>query len=212
MPKTEEEQKLAQAVKTLEKQFGAGIVVQLGENNKEIPDIPVIHTGLISLDYAIRHPMPERKISIGGIPRGRITELHGPEGGGKSSLIWRIIAEANRAGERAGFVDAEHAVDPKYAASFGVDLKTLMLSQPDYGEQAFEIVQALVESGALSIVVVDSIAALVPKHELEGEFGDAQPGTHARMVTQAMRKLTGIVSKSKTALIVTNQVRVKVKR
>src|SRR5215216_2159610 len=188
------------AVGQIEKQFGKGSIMRLGQRNSVGP-IPSISTGSISIDYAL---------GIGGVPRGRVTEIYGPESSGKTTLALQVIAEAQRAGGMAAFVDAEHALDAQYAQKLGVDLENLLVSQPDNGEQALEIVEVLVRSGGVDVVVVDSVAALVPKAEIEGEMGDAQMGLQARLMSQALRKLTGVVSKSKTTLIFINQLREKI--
>lgn len=187
------------AVSQIERNFGKGSIMRLGDRVKV--DVDVIPTGSISLDAAL---------GIGGIPRGRITEIFGPESSGKTTLALHIVAEAQKMGGLAAFVDAEHALDPKYAKKLGVDTINLLVSQPDNGEQALEIVETLVRSGALDVVVVDSVAALVPKAEIEGEMGDAHMGLQARLMSQALRKLTGTVSKSNTSVIFINQVREKI--
>src|SRR5262245_11013934 len=183
------------AVGQIEKQFGKGSIMRLGQRNSVGP-IASISTGSISIDYAL---------GIGGLPRGRVTEIFGPESSGKTTLALQVIAEAQRSGGMAAFVDAEHALDAQYAQKLGVDLENLLVSQPDNGEQALEIVEVLVRSGGVDVVVVDSVAALVPRAEIEGEMGEAQMGLQARLMSQALRKLTGIVSKSKTCLIFINQ-------
>jgi recombination protein RecA len=183
----------------IEKQHGKGAIMRLGDETREV--VPVIPTGSISLDMAL---------GVGGIPRGRITEIYGPESSGKTTLALSIVAEAQRAGGIAAFVDAEHALDPIYAKALGVDTDNLLVSQPDTGEQALEIVDALVRSGAIDVIVVDSVAALVPKSELDGEMGDAQMGLQARLMSQAMRKLTGTINKSRTSIIFINQIRMKI--
>jgi recombination protein RecA len=187
------------AVSQIERNFGKGSIMRLGDRVKV--DVDVIPTGSISLDAAL---------GIGGIPRGRITEIFGPESSGKTTLALHIVAEAQKMGGLAAFVDAEHAMDPKYAKKLGVDTINLLVSQPDNGEQALEIVETLVRSGALDVVVIDSVAALVPKAEIEGEMGDAHMGLQARLMSQALRKLTGTVSKSNTSVIFINQVREKI--
>src|SRR3954465_13387093 len=179
------------AVGQIEKQFGKGSIMRLGQRNAIAP-IESISTGSISIDYAL---------GIGGVPRGRVCEIYGPESSGKTTLALQVIAEAQKAGGMAAFVDAEHALDPAYAKKLGVDTDNLLVSQPDYGEQALEITEALVRSGAIDVLVVDSVAALVPKAELDGEMGDSHMGLQARLMSQALRKLTGIVSKSRTCLI-----------
>ena len=188
------------AVGQIEKQFGKGSIMRLGQRG-EIAAVECIPTGAISIDYAL---------GIGGMPRGRVVEVYGPESSGKTTLALQVIAEAQKAGGMAAFVDAEHALDAKYAQKLGVDLENLLVSQPDNGEQALEIVEVLIRSGGVDVVVVDSVAALVPKAEIEGEMGDAQMGLQARLMSQALRKLTGIVSKSKTTLIFINQLREKI--
>ncbi len=188
------------ALAALEKQFGKGSVMRLGTKEAIVP-IAVIPTGSISFDAAL---------GVGGVPRGRVIEIFGPESSGKTTVTLQIIAEAQKAGGLAAFVDAEHALDPAYARKLGVDIDNLLVSQPDYGEQALEIVEALVRSGAIDVLVVDSVAALVPKAELDGEMGEAQMGLQARLMSQALRKLTGAVSKSRTCLIFINQIREKI--
>src|SRR5213592_1446063 len=188
------------AVVQIEKQFGKGSIMRLGQKGA-IQPIDAIPTGAISIDYAL---------GIGGVPRGRVVEIFGPESSGKTTLALQIIAEAQKKGGMAAFVDAEHALDAAYAKKLGVDLDNLLVSQPDNGEQALEIVEVLIRSGGVDVVVVDSVAALVPKAEIEGEMGDAQMGLQARLMSQALRKLTGVVSKSKTSLIFINQLREKI--
>src|SRR5213596_3422163 len=188
------------AVGQIEKQFGKGSIMRLGAKDV-VAQIPAISTGAVSLDFAL---------GVGGVPRGRVVEIFGPESSGKTTLALQVIAEAQRAGGMAAFVDAEHALDAAYARKLGVDLDNLLVSQPDNGEQALEIVEVLVRSGGVDVVVVDSVAALVPKAEIEGEMGDAQMGLQARLMSQALRKLTGAVSKSKTCLIFINQLREKI--
>ena len=188
------------AVGQIEKQFGKGSIMRLGAKDV-IAQIPSISTGSVSLDYAL---------GIGGVPRGRVIEVFGPESSGKTTLALQVIAEAQKKGGMAAFVDAEHALDAQYARKLGVDLDNLLVSQPDNGEQALEIVEVLVRSGGVDVVVVDSVAALVPRAEIEGEMGEAQMGLQARLMSQALRKLTGIVSKSKTCLIFINQLREKI--
>jgi recombination protein RecA len=188
------------AVGQIEKQFGKGSIMRLGQRNAIAP-IEAISTGAISIDYAL---------GVGGLPRGRVTEIFGPESSGKTTLALQVIAEAQRTGGMAAFVDAEHALDAQYAQKLGVDLENLLVSQPDHGEQALEIVEVLVRSNSVDVVVVDSVAALVPKAEIEGEMGEAQMGLQARLMSQALRKLTGVVSKSKTTLIFINQLREKI--
>ena len=188
------------ALGQIEKQFGKGSIMRLGGNDV-IPQMPSISTGSVSLDYAL---------GIGGVPRGRVIEVFGPESSGKTTLALQIIAQAQKVGGMAAFVDAEHALDAQYARKLGVQLENLLVSQPDNGEQALEIVEVLVRSGAVDVIVVDSVAALVPRAEIEGEMGEAQMGLQARLMSQALRKLTGIVSKSKTCLIFINQLREKI--
>src|SRR6187401_2208677 len=188
------------AVGQIEKQFGKGSIMRLGGKDSIAP-IPAISTGSISLDWAL---------GVGGLPRGRVIEIFGPESSGKTTLALQTIAQAQRLGGVAAFVDAEHALDARYAQKLGVDLDNLLVSQPDNGEQALEIVEVLVRSNGVDVVVVDSVAALVPRAEIEGEMGDAQMGLQARLMSQALRKLTGAVSKSKTCLIFINQLREKI--
>ncbi len=188
------------AVGQIEKQFGKGSIMRLGQKGA-IQPIETISTGAISIDYAL---------GVGGVPRGRVIEIFGPESSGKTTLALQIIAEAQKLGGMAAFVDAEHALDAGYAQKLGVDLENLLVSQPDNGEQALEIVEVLIRSNGVDVVVVDSVAALVPKAEIEGEMGDAQMGLQARLMSQALRKLTGVVSKSKTSLIFINQLREKI--
>ena len=188
------------AVGQIEKQFGKGAIMRLGQKDA-VMAIPAISTGSVSLDYAL---------GIGGVPKGRVIEIFGPESSGKTTLTLQIIAEAQKLGGMAAFVDAEHALDAKYAKKLGVDLDNLLVSQPDNGEQALEIVEVLIRSNAVDVVVVDSVAALVPRAEIDGEMGEAQMGLQARLMSQALRKLTGVVSKSKTSLIFINQLREKI--
>jgi recombination protein RecA len=188
------------AVGQIEKQFGKGSIMRLGQKDA-VATIPSISTGAVSLDYAL---------GIGGVPRGRVVEIFGPESSGKTTLSLQVIAEAQKLGGMAAFVDAEHALDAQYAKKLGVDLDNLLVSQPDNGEQALEIVEVLVRSNGVDVVVVDSVAALVPRAEIEGEMGEAQMGLQARLMSQALRKLTGAVSKSKTCLIFINQLREKI--
>jgi recombination protein RecA len=183
----------------IEKQFGKGSIMRLG--SKEIVPIAVIPTGAISFDAAL---------GVGGFPRGRVVEIFGPESSGKTTIALQVVAQAQKTGGMAAFVDAEHALDPAYAKKLGVDVDNLLVSQPDYGEQALEITEALVRSGAIDVLVVDSVAALVPKAELDGEMGDSHMGLQARLMSQALRKLTGTVSKSRTCLIFINQIREKI--
>src|SRR5688572_28021798 len=188
------------AVGQIEKQFGKGSIMRLGQNNAVAP-VEVISTGAISIDFAL---------GIGGLPRGRVTEIFGPESSGKTTLALQVIAEAQRHGGLAAFVDAEHALDAEYAKKLGVDIDNLFVSQPDNGEQALEIVEVLVRSSVVDVVVVDSVAALVPRAEIVGEMGGAPMGLQARLMSQALRKLTGSISKSKTVLIFINQLREKI--
>lgn len=190
---------LENALKQLEKQYGPGTVMRLGENPHL--NVDAISTGSLTLDIAT---------GIGGLPRGRIVEIYGPESSGKTTLALHCIAECQKKGGVAAFVDAEHALDPVYAANLGVDIDSLLVSQPDYGEQALEITEQLVRSGAVEIIVVDSVAALVPKSEIDGEMGDAHVGLHARLMSQALRKLTGSINKSNCLIIFINQLREKV--
>ncbi len=187
------------AVGQIEKQFGKGSIMRLGQDATQA--IPSISTGAVSLDYAL---------GVGGVPRGRVIEIFGPESSGKTTLALQVIAQAQLAGGMAAFVDAEHALDATYAQKLGINLKDLLVSQPDHGEQALEIVEVLVRSGGVDVIVVDSVAALVPRTEIEGEMGDAQMGLQARLMSQALRKLTGVVAKSKTSLIFINQLREKI--
>jgi recombination protein RecA len=188
------------AVSQIEKQFGKGSIMRLGSKEAIVP-IAVISTGAISFDAAL---------GVGGFPRGRVIEVFGPESSGKTTITLQVIAEAQKTGGMAAFVDAEHALDPAYAKKLGVDVDNLLVSQPDYGEQALEITEALVRSNAIDVLVVDSVAALVPKAELDGEMGDSHMGLQARLMSQALRKLTGTVSKSRTCLIFINQIREKI--
>ena len=188
------------AVGQIEKQFGKGSIMRLGQN-KAVGPVDVISTGALSIDYAL---------GIGGVPRGRVIEIFGPESSGKTTLALQVIAEAQKTGGLAAFVDAEHALDAAYAKKLGVDIDNLLVSQPDNGEQALEIVEVLIRSNSVDVVVVDSVAALVPKAEIEGDMGEAQMGLQARLMSQALRKLTGAVSKSKTSLIFINQLREKI--
>jgi recombination protein RecA len=191
---------LDMAVSQIEKQFGKGSIMRLGQKEAIAP-IASIPTGAISIDYAL---------GVGGMPRGRVIEIYGPESSGKTTLALQVIAQAQALGGMAAFVDAEHALDASYAGKLGVNLDNLLVSQPDNGEQALEIVEVLVRSGSIDVVVVDSVAALVPKAEIEGEMGEAQMGLQARLMSQALRKLTGVVSKSRTCLIFINQLREKI--
>lgn len=189
------------AVSQIERQFGKGAIMRLGAEPAQVLGQGVISTGSLSVDLAL---------GVGGVPRGRIVEVYGPESGGKTTLALHVVAEAQRAGGVAAFVDAEHALDPVYAAALGVDVNELLVSQPDTGEQALEIVELLVRSGAVDVVVVDSVAALVPRAEIEGEMGDSHVGLQARLMSQALRKLTGVLSKSGTTAIFINQIREKI--
>ncbi len=188
------------ALAQIEKDFGKGSIMRLG-NKEAIVPIAVISTGSISFDAAL---------GVGGFPRGRVVEIFGPESSGKTTVALQVVAEAQKAGGMAAFIDAEHALDPIYAKKLGVDVDNLLVAQPDYGEQALAIAEALVRSNAIDVLVVDSVAALVPKAELEGEMGDSHMGLQARLMSQALRKLTGIVSKSRTCLIFINQIREKI--
>src|SRR5437879_2775481 len=191
---------LEAALGQIEKQFGKGSILRLGSKDAIVP-VAVISTGSISLDAAL---------GVGGVPRGRICEIFGPESSGKTTIALQIVTEAQKKGGTAAVIDVEHALDPVYARKLGVDVDNLLVSQPDYGEQALEITNALITSGSIDVLVVDSVAALVPKAELDGEMGDSFMGVHARLMSQAMRKLTGIVSKSNTCLIFINQIREKI--
>jgi len=188
------------AVGQIEKQFGKGSILRLGSKEAIIP-VSVISTGSIAVDAAM---------GIGGFPRGRICEIYGPESSGKTTIALQVVAQAQKAGGMAAFIDVEHALDPIYAKKLGVDVDNLLVSQPDYGEQALEITGALIASGSIDVLVVDSVAALVPKAELDGEMGDSHMGVQARLMSQALRKLTGVVSRSKTCLIFINQIREKI--
>ncbi len=197
---TSRERAIEAALSQIEKQFGKGAVMKLGQKEAAIK-VPAIPTGSIAFDLSL---------GIGGFPRGRVVEIFGPEATGKTTLALHVIAEAQKRGGQAAFIDAEHALDPTYAARVGLDVDNLLISQPDYGEQALEIAEVLVRSGAVDVIVVDSVAALVPKAELEGEMGDAHMGLQARLMSQALRKLTAIVSRSKTCFIFVNQIREKI--
>lgn len=188
------------AMAAIEKQYGKGAIMRLGDNQAKLA-VEVIPTGSIALDLAL---------GVGGVPRGRIIEIFGPEASGKTTLALHIIAEAQKRGGTAAFIDAEHALDPQRAKNIGVDLENLLISQPDTGEQALEITETLIRSGGVDVVVIDSVAALVPRAEIEGEMGDATMGLQARLMSQALRKLTGAISKSKTVTIFTNQLREKI--
>jgi recombination protein RecA len=200
MDEKERARALDLALSQIEKQFGKGSILRLGSKGAIVP-VSVISTGSISLDAAL---------GVGGFPRGRINEIFGPESSGKTTIALQVIAEAQKAGGMAAFIDVEHALDPAYAKKLGVDIDNLLVSQPDYGEQALEITGALIASGQIDVLVVDSVAALVPKAELDGEMGDSHMGLQARLMSQALRKLTGIVSKSHTCLIFINQIREKI--
>lgn len=197
--RTERNRAIENAISQIEKQFGKGSIMRLGE--RKVVDVPAISTTCLSLDAGI---------GVGGVPRGRVVEIFGPESGGKTTLALHIVAEAQRQGGIAAFIDAEHALDALYAEKLGVKVNDLFISQPDSGEQALEIVEALVRSGGIDVIVVDSVAALVPKAELDGEMGDSLPGLQARLMSQALRKLTAIVSRSGTCLIFINQIREKI--
>src|SRR5437867_269000 len=191
---------LEQTLGQIEKQFGKGSILRLGSKEAIVP-VSVISTGSIAVDSAL---------GIGGFPRGRICEIFGPESSGKTTIALQVVAQAQKSGGMAAFIDVEHALDPTYARKLGVDVDNLLVSQPDYGEQALEITGALIASGSIDVLVVDSVAALVPKAELDGEMGDSHMGLQARLMSQALRKLTGVVSKSKTCLIFINQIREKI--
>jgi recombination protein RecA len=199
MDEKERARALGATLGQIEKQFGKGSIIRLG--SQAVAAVPAVSTGSISVDYAL---------GIGGFPRGRISEIFGPESSGKTTIALQVVAEAQRQGGMSAYIDVEHALDPIYARKLGVDVDNLLVSQPDYGEQALEITNALITSGAIDVLVVDSVAALVPKAELDGEMGDSFMGVHARLMSQAMRKLTGIVSKSNTCLIFINQIREKI--
>jgi len=196
----EREKAIDLAVSQIEKQFGKGAIMRLG-NDQPLPDVPAIPTGALSLDVAL---------GVGGVPRGRVIEIFGPESSGKTTLALHIVSEAQKLGGIAAFVDAEHALDIGYARKLGVKTDDLLVSQPDTGEQALEIAETLVRSGAIDVLVVDSVAALVPKAEIEGEMGDSHMGLQARLMSQALRKLTGIISKSNCCVIFINQIRMKI--
>jgi recombination protein RecA len=200
MDEKERSRTLGLTLSQIEKQFGKGSILRLGSKEAVVP-VATISTGSISLDHAL---------GVGGFPRGRINEIFGPESSGKTTVALQVIAEAQRAGGMAAFIDVEHALDPIYARKLGVDVDNLLVSQPDYAEQALEITSALITSGSIDVLVVDSVAALVPKSELDGEMGDSHMGVQARLMSQAMRKLTGNVSKSNTCLIFINQIREKI--
>lgn len=198
--KMDKNEALETALKQIEKDFGKGSIMRLGEATANM-NVETISTGILPLDVAL---------GVGGVPRGRIVEVYGPESSGKTTVTLHMVAEAQKAGGIAAFIDAEHALDPVYAKKLGVDIDNLLISQPDTGEQALDIVDALVRSGAVDIIVVDSVAALVPKAEIDGDMGDNSVGLHARLMSRAMRKLTGIISKSKTIAVFINQIREKV--
>ncbi len=200
MDEKERSRTLGLTLSQIEKQFGKGSIVRLGSKDAIVP-VSVVSSGAISLDYAL---------GVGGFPRGRIIEIFGPESSGKTTVALQVVAEAQRAGGMAAFIDVEHALDPIYARKLGVDVDNLLVSQPDFAEQALEITNALIASGSIDVLVVDSVAALVPKAELDGEMGDSHMGVQARLMSQAMRKLTGNVSKSNTCLIFINQIREKI--
>lgn len=189
----------ASAMEQIKTKFGEGAIMKFGETRKV--NVDAVPTGCLSLDMAL---------GIGGVPRGRIIEIYGPESSGKTTLAQHIVAEVQKIGGIAAFVDAEHALDPEYAAKIGVNVKEMLISQPDTGEQALEIVETLVRSNAVDVIVIDSVAALVPQKEIEGDMGDAQMGAQARLMSQALRKLTGIIAKSKTVVIFINQIRMKI--
>ena len=195
----EKRKALENAIANIDKQFGKGAVMKLGDNVSM--NVDVISTGALGLDLAL---------GVGGLPRGRIIEIYGPESSGKTTVALHVIAEAQKNGGDAAFIDAEHALDPVYAKALGVDIDNLIVSQPDTGEQALEIAEALVRSGAIDVIVIDSVAALVPKAEIDGEMGDSHVGLHARLMSQALRKLSGVINKSKTTAIFINQLREKV--
>ena len=199
MTEAEKRKAIDLALVAMDKQFGRGTVLRLGADN--VVPVAAISTGCISLDSAL---------GVGGVPRGRVVEIFGPESSGKTTMALQVIAQAQKTGGAAAFVDAEHALDPVYARKLGVDIDNLLISQPDSGEQALEITSALVQCGAIDVVVVDSVAALVPKAELEGEMGDNHVGLHARLMSQALRKLTGVVSRTNTCMIFINQIREKI--
>jgi recombination protein RecA len=199
MDKAAKQRAVDQALSQMDKQFGKGSVLRLGSRN--VLPVAVIPSGSISLDAAL---------GVGGFPRGRVIEIFGPESSGKTTLALHVIAQAQKAGGNAAFIDAEHALDPAYARNLGVDVDNLLISQPDYGEQALEIVGALIGSGGIDVAIVDSVAALVPKAELDGEMGDSHMGLHARLMSQALRKLTGTVARTNTLLVFINQIREKI--
>lgn len=201
VPDSAKKQAVEIAMQQIDKQFGKGSIMKLGESLKNMPKMPVISTGSLSLNMAL---------GVGGFPKGRIIEIYGPEASGKTTLCLHAIAEVQRNGGVAAFIDVEHALDPVRAEKIGVNLEEVLISQPDYGEQALEIAETLVRSGGVDLVIVDSVAALVPKSEIEGDMGDHQMGTQARLMSQAMRKLTATLNKTKTTIIFTNQIRMKI--
>ncbi len=198
--KSERAKALAAAIAQIEKQFGKGSIMRMGENDVA-PDIQVVSTGSLGLDMSL---------GVGGLPRGRVVEIYGPESSGKTTLTLQVIAEMQKLGGVCAFVDAEHALDTQYAQKLGVNLQDLLISQPDTGEQALEIVDALVRSGSVDLIVVDSVAALTPKAEIEGDMGDSLPGLQARLMSQALRKLTGTINRTNTLVIFINQIRMKI--
>lgn len=200
MEEIEKNRALEMALLSIEKQYGKGSIMKLGEKKADL-SLGVISTGSLSLDIAL---------GVGGVPRGRVVEIYGPESSGKTTLGLHIIAEAQKGEGIAAFIDAEHALDPRYALNLGVDIENLLVSQPDTGEQGLEIVESLVRSGALDVIVIDSVAALVPKAEIEGDMGDAHMGLQARLMSQALRKLTAVINKSNTCVIFINQIRYKI--
>lgn len=197
---TEKEKALAAAMSQIDRKYGKGSIMKMGEGNNKL-SIDVIPTGAIALDLAL---------GIGGVPRGRVIEIYGPESSGKTTLAQHIVAQAQQMGGTAAFIDAEHAFDPAYAARCGVNIDALLVSQPDFGEQALEICETLVRSNAVDVIIVDSVAALVPRAEIEGDMGDSLPGLQARLMSQALRKLSGAISKSKAVVIFLNQLRMKI--
>src|SRR5690242_18777424 len=200
MDEKDRNRNLGVTLSQIEKQFGKGSILRLGSKEAIVP-VSAISSGSISVDYAL---------GVGGFPRGRICEILGPEPSGKTTLTLQVVAQAQKTGGMAAFIDVEHALDPVYARQLGVDVDNLLVSQPDFAEQALEITSALIQSGSIDVLIVDSVAALVPKSELDGEMGDSHMGVQARLMSQAMRKLTGIVSKSNTCLIFINQIREKI--
>ena len=200
MAKEDKLKALDAAIAQIEKQYGKGSVMKLGENAANM-NVETVPTGSLSLDIAL---------GLGGLPKGRIIEIYGPESSGKTTVALHCVAEAQKAGGTAAFIDVEHALDPVYAANLGVDIDSLLVAQPDSGEQALEIAETLVRSGALDVVVVDSVAALVPKHEIDGAMGDAAVGLQARLMSQALRKLAGVINKTNTTIIFINQLREKI--